>query len=153
MKLCYYQTPELLLRLESVEGLLTAIHFITGRTDQEDPDPVLTETARQLDDYFHGKRKSFQLPIALKGTPFQIKVWQALQTIPYGTTMSYQALSELIGSPKAMRAVGMANHCNPIAIVIPCHRVIGKNGSLTGYAGGLEIKKKLLELEKGFCYT
>ena len=94
-----------------------------------------------------GKRKEFDLPLSLHGTKFQIEDWKALQTIPYGETRSYQQIAEQLGNPKACRAVGMANHRNPIAVIIPCHRVIGKNGSLTGYAEGVEIKQALLELE------
>ncbi len=102
----------------------------------------------QLEEYFAGKRRGFDLPLETKGTPFQEKVWQALQTIPYGESRSYEEIAAQIGNPKACRAVGMANHRNPISVLIPCHRVVGKNGSLTGYAGGLEVKKQLLELEE-----
>lgn len=109
--------------------------------------PLLKEAAKQLEEYFMGKRKAFTLPLAPSGTEFQQKVWQALQTIPYGETRSYKQIAELIGNPKASRAVGMANNKNPIAIVIPCHRVIGANGRLVGYAGGLNIKEHLLKLE------
>lgn len=102
----------------------------------------------QLAEYLAGTRREFDLPLKLEGTPFQLAVWQALQTIPYGQTRSYADIAAQIGNPKACRAVGMANHRNPVAIIVPCHRVVGKNGALTGYASGLEIKKKLLELEK-----
>ncbi len=101
----------------------------------------------QLTEYFQRKRRIFDLELALEGTPFQLKVWGLLSKIPYGTTISYRELAERAANPKAVRAVGRANSANPIAIVVPCHRVIGADGSLTGYAGGLEIKRALLELE------
>ena len=109
---------------------------------------TIKTAANQLDQYFTGKRKQFSLPLVLKGTEFQKAVWEALQAIPYGETRSYSDIAVAVGSPKAVRAVGMANHNNPIAIIVPCHRVIGKNGSLTGYASGLQNKKLLLELEQ-----
>ena len=111
--------------------------------------PLLKEAATQLQEYFSGRRQIFNLPLSPRGTPFQQKVWQALQTIPYGQTRSYQDIAIQINEPKACRAVGQANHYNPLAIVIPCHRVIGKSGRLTGYAGGLNIKTRLLQLEQG----
>jgi O-6-methylguanine DNA methyltransferase len=102
----------------------------------------------QLLEYFTGKRREFTIPLHQMGTPFQLKVWEELSRIPYGETRSYGELAKKVGNPKGQRAVGMANNRNPLGIVVPCHRVIGKNGSLTGYAGGLDVKKKLLELEK-----
>lgn len=111
---------------------------------------VIKEAFRQLSDYFDGELKAFDLPLKLSGTPFQIKTWTALQTISYGETRSYGEIARQIGNPKASRAVGMANHNNPVSIVIPCHRVIGANGSLTGYGGGLPTKKQLLELESHY---
>lgn len=113
--------------------------------------PLIGKAAAQLSEYFDGKRKTFDLPLALQGTAFQISVWKALQSIPAGETRSYKDVAALIGNPKASRAVGMANNRNPIAIIIPCHRVIGKNGKLTGYAGGLPVKQYLLDLEKRFA--
>lgn len=107
----------------------------------------LDDVARQLDEYFAGKREVFEVRLAPLGTAFQHEVWQALQRIPYGTTCSYGDLAEQIGRPRAVRAVGTANGANPIAIIVPCHRVIGSNGTLTGYAGGVERKQILLELE------
>ncbi|MBS7661119.1 methylated-DNA--[protein]-cysteine S-methyltransferase [Pseudomonas lalucatii] len=107
----------------------------------------LDEVCRQLDEYFAGLRRRFELPLAPRGTDFQRAVWQALQRIPYGRTSCYSALAAQIARPKAVRAVGAANGANPIAIVIPCHRVIGRDGSLTGYAGGLARKALLLKLE------
>jgi methylated-DNA-[protein]-cysteine S-methyltransferase len=111
--------------------------------------PLIKKAAAQLNEYFDRKRKVFDLPLLLRGTNFQVTVWKALQTIPYGETRSYKDMAVLAGNPKACRAAGMANHRNPIAIIVPCHRVIGSDGSLTGYAGGLEVKRYLLELEGG----
>ena len=107
----------------------------------------LDDVARQLDEYFANKRERFELRLAAKGTEFQRAVWRALVEIPYGTTTSYAELAKTIGRPTAIRAVGTANGANPIAVIVPCHRVIGSNGSLTGFAGGLERKQLLLELE------
>lgn len=109
--------------------------------------PLHRLAAEQLDQYFAGTRRSFDLPLAPEGTAFQLKDWEALQQIPYGTTCSYKDIAEAIGCPKGFRAVGMANNRNPIMIIIPCHRVIGADGSLGGYDGGVHIKKFLLELE------
>ena len=114
---------------------------------QQEEAPLLVQAKEQLSEYFAGTRQEFALPLFPKGTPFQQKVWTALQTIPWGQTRSYGEIARQIGSPKAARAVGMANHHNPIAILIPCHRVVGQNGALTGYAGGLWRKKALLQLE------
>ena len=102
---------------------------------------------RQLDEYFAGKRRSFDLPLRPVGTPFQLQVWKMLEAIPFGVTWSYAELAQRIGKPSAMRAVGGANGRNPLPIVVPCHRVIGANGSLTGFGGGVDIKAKLLALE------
>ena len=117
--------------------------------DDPDPDSELVALVfRQLDEYFAGVRTGFDFPYRMDGTPFQKKVWRALCDIPYGHTRSYKEIAEVIGSPKACRAVGMANHHNPIFIAVPCHRVIGSDGSLTGYGGGLDMKRALLELER-----
>jgi methylated-DNA-[protein]-cysteine S-methyltransferase len=105
------------------------------------------KAAKQLEEYFAGKRKDFDVPLLAQGTSFQRSVWSALQGIPYGETRSYGQIAQIIGNPKASRAVGMANNKNPIWIMIPCHRVIGADGTLTGYGGGLDMKKRLLELE------
>ncbi len=109
--------------------------------------PLLDEAAKQLEEYFKGQRQVFDLPLNPQGTVFQKQVWQALCQIPYGETRSYKDIAEMIGNPKACRAVGGANNKNPIMIVIPCHRVIGANGKLVGYGGGLNIKEYLLNLE------
>ena len=110
--------------------------------------PLIKKTYSQLKEYFAGNRKSFDIPISANGTEFQIKVWKELQKIPYGKTATYKKIAENIGNKNASRAVGMANNKNPIAIIIPCHRVIGTKGDLTGYAGGIKLKKYLLDLEK-----
>lgn len=110
--------------------------------------PLLKLAAVEILEYLAGKRKKFDVPLAPEGTPFQKSVWTALQTIPYGETATYGEIAVKVGNPKAARAIGRANHDNPIAILIPCHRVVGANGKLTGYAAGLEIKKALLEIEK-----
>lgn len=109
---------------------------------------IFPEAVSQLTQYFEGRLKQFNLDLQPKGTAFQKQVWQALLTIPYGTTVTYGEIAERIDNPKAFRAVGLANRSNPIPIIIPCHRVIGKNGKLTGFAGGLDIKQALLDLEK-----
>lgn len=112
-------------------------------------DPVLLDAARQLDEYFGGHRMAFDLPLDLRGTPFQLRAWKALADIPYGTTVSYRHQASRLGIASAARAVGAANARNPLPIVLPCHRVVGANGSLTGYGGGLEAKRWLLALETG----
>lgn len=112
------------------------------------PTPLILAAARQLDEYFAGKRKYFDLPLAPKGTAFQQIIWTILRQIPYGETISYKQLAAAAGNEKACRAAGGANNKNPLPVFIPCHRVIGANGSLTGYAGGLKIKQFLLELEQ-----
>lgn len=118
-----------------------------------DSDPVIGQAAAQLDEYFTGRRRAFQLPLDLRGTPFQQKVWNALLEIPYGETRSYAELARSIGAPKAFRAVGAANGANPIAIVVPCHRVISSGGGVGGYGGGVPLKKRLLALESGTCHS
>lgn len=118
-----------------------------GVSATNEEDPVFKLLSKQLNAYFNKEITSFDLPLHLIGTDFQVKVWNVLSSIPYGSTISYLEQSKLLGNEKAIRASASANGKNPIAIVIPCHRVIGKNGTLTGYAGGLWRKKKLLELE------
>jgi len=110
--------------------------------------PILLKTTQQLNEYFAGKRQQFDLPLDFEGTAFQQQVWQALLTIPFGETRSYKQIAEQIGNAKAVRAVGAANSKNPISIIAPCHRVVGANGKLVGFAGGLENKEILLKIEK-----
>jgi methylated-DNA-[protein]-cysteine S-methyltransferase len=122
---------------------------IAVRPDWREADEPFSEVRAQLAAYFAGARETFDLPLELKGSPFQRCVWRALREIPYGETISYGELARRIGIPSASRAVGVANGHNPIAVIVPCHRVIGADGSLTGYGGGLERKRVLLELEAG----
>lgn len=137
------------LTLTEEEGALTGLYFgRLSRPGEEGPTALLEEAARQLREYFAGQRREFDLPLRLRGTAFQMQVWQVLQAIPYGEVRTYGEIARAIGKPKACRAVGMANHNNPISIIVPCHRVVGAGGSLTGYGGGLENKRFLLELEK-----
>ncbi|MBK7631456.1 MAG: methylated-DNA--[protein]-cysteine S-methyltransferase [Ignavibacteriales bacterium] len=123
------------------------IKELSTATKLRSDDPYLFEIFNQLKEYFAGTRKKFDVPLDVEGTEFQKRVWIELQKIPYGKTISYKTLSEKLGHVKAIRAVGTANGKNPIAIIIPCHRVIGADGKLVGYAGGLDIKEKLLHLE------
>jgi methylated-DNA-[protein]-cysteine S-methyltransferase len=125
-------------------------HRFPERTwKRDDSAPLVESVSRQLAEYFAGQRREFDLPLDPQGTPFQKRVWSALRRIPYGKTRSYGDVARAAGSPKGARAVGMANHDNPIAIVVPCHRVIAADGSLGGYACGLRFKRKLLDLEAG----
>lgn len=143
------------LTLVAVDGVLSRIHM----TDQRhrpaeetfgEPDPrPFDEAIHQLDAYFAGELTEFDLPLKLIGTPFQLRVWEQLTLIPYGETRTYGELAEALGSPGAARAVGLANGKNPVSIVVPCHRVIGASGSLTGYGGGLGRKQRLLAFESG----
>jgi len=141
-----------LLLVADPDGALTAVH-LPGRHGSTDGlqrnDALLEPARRQLTEYFAGERTEFDLPLRPTGAPFQLRVWEKLATIPYGETVSYGEIARELGHPTASRAVGAANGRNPIAIVVPCHRVIGANGSLTGYAGGLEQKRALLDLEAG----
>ena len=156
MSTCFteIESPLGRLLLAANDGGLRHIIFSNG-TQPARPDPAwredaapLTEAIRQLQAYFAGELENFNLPLTPGGTPFQMEVWHRLRDIPYGQTISYGELARRIGNPKASRAVGLANGSNPIPIVIPCHRVIGSNGKLTGYGGGLPIKEKLLALER-----
>ena len=142
-----YEYPVGRLRIECRDGALTRLER-TEEPCRDTCDGLLLRAKAQLDEYFAGERKRFELPLCAEGTAFQKKVWAALATIPYGETRTYGALAALIDSPKAARAVGGANHANPLSIFIPCHRVIGADGSLTGYGNGLPMKEYLLRLEK-----
>ena len=127
------------------DGLCALRFAATG--EEMDAAPVLLQAQQELEEYFAGRRTAFSVPLSMHGTPFQMEVWAALRAIPYGETRSYGELARRIGRPGACRAVGMANHVNPLPILVPCHRIVGADGHLTGYAGGLEVKKYLLELE------
>lgn len=119
-----------------------------GPCDLVVPSGPLVEQARgELEEYFAGVRRRFEVPLSLQGAPFQQEAWEALRAIPYGETRTYGEQAQAIGRPRACRAVGMANHRNPVIIMVPCHRVVGSGGALVGYAGGLEVKRRLLELE------
>ncbi|HEV3094547.1 MAG TPA: methylated-DNA--[protein]-cysteine S-methyltransferase [Solirubrobacteraceae bacterium] len=141
------------LTITAEDGLLTGVHMHEQRhfpaipASAQRDDAVLAPTVEQLQAYFAGELTAFELQLDLRGTPFQQRVWAELQEIPYGETISYGELARRVGNPKASRAVGLANGRNPVAIVVPCHRVIGADGSLTGYGGGLDRKVWLLEHE------
>lgn len=138
-------TPVGVMNLVCSDGAVTALSFGAGA--ETESCTLLNEAKRQLEEYFAGKRKAFDLPLNPEGTEFQRRVWEQLRKIPFGETRSYGFIAEALGNPKACRAVGMANNKNPIAVIIPCHRVVGANGALTGYAGGLDKKEFLLNLE------
>lgn len=143
------------LQLTAADGALTGLHFPgqkhdrPRRTDWQraDSEPVLAQARSQLTEYFTGRRTDFDVPLAPQGTAFQQAVWRALLTVPFGRTSTYGAIAAVVGRPSAVRAVGAAVGANPLGIVVPCHRIIGRDGSLTGYAGGLDRKAKLLALE------
>lgn len=145
---CKYQFENISLYLVATETHLINIQFTQPQKALLQTTELLSMATIQLDEYFQGKRTTFSLPFKLTGTPFQLAVWKKLQNIPYGQTTSYKEIAQKINKPKAYRAVGMANNKNPLPIIIPCHRVIGSNGKLIGYAGGLNLKNYLLELEK-----
>jgi methylated-DNA-[protein]-cysteine S-methyltransferase len=159
-KVIYFSTMESpideLLLLSEGEAL-SCLHMIEGKQKmaidsawkRDDKLPVFKSVREQLESYFAGKLKEFNIPLQMQGTDFQIKVWNELCNIPYGTTINYGQLAQRIDNPNAQRAVGLANGRNPIAVIVPCHRVIGANGSLTGYGGGLFRKEILLNLEQG----
>ncbi len=160
MNYCHVESPIGTLLVAGDDEALRSIEFPReGKPGQPKPEwhesmrgPV-AEAVRQLREYFNGSRTEFDLPLAPEGTPFQCAVWRQLQEIPYGETISYGELAKRVGNPKASRAVGAANGKNPIPIVIPCHRVIGSNGKLTGFGGGLPTKEALLALESASLFT
>ncbi len=149
-----YESPVDVLTLIAHDDALCAVYFENNKHGAPPEDAkrgtnaVIDETRRQLDAYFEGKRAAFDLPLAPKGTPFQLRVWEALRRIPYGATKSYGQIAAEVGAPQASRAVGAANGRNPIPVIVPCHRVIGADGSLTGFGGGMERKRFLLQLEQ-----
>lgn len=151
MNIVFLDTPIGRLAISGQEGLLTGLHFesdpLPARARQEET-PLLREAAAQLRAYFGGSLRRFELPLAPGGTPFMLRAWEALRAVPYGETASYGQIAARLGNPGAARAVGLANNRNPIPIIIPCHRVVGANGQLTGYRGGLGAKRLLLELER-----
>lgn len=151
-----FKSPIGILKIHENNGKLTNFYLKNNETDTELPQnfikhsDLIYEAYTQIKEYFSGKRIKFELPINCIGTDFQKQVWQELQNIPYGETRSYEDIAVGIGNPKAARAVGQANNKNPIMIIIPCHRVIQKNGSIDGFSYGTEIKKYLLDLEKTY---
>ena len=147
MKKYVYSTIIGPIEIVEEDGYIIKLGFSIDDKVEKEETSLIKVTYKQIEEYLLGNRKKITVPIKLKGTEFQKKVWNALLEIPYGKTMSYKQIAEKIGNPKACRAVGMANHNNPIAIIVPCHRVIGNNRKLVGYAGGVEVKQKLLEIE------
>jgi len=145
----YYPSEVGLLEITATDRGIAGLRFVKNKTKaQSDSHPLLSECFRQLDEYFRGERKRFELKLKPEGTDFQKKVWDELRKIPFGKTASYAEVALAIGRPKAGRAVGGANGRNPIAVIIPCHRVIGSDGSLTGFGGGLWRKERLLKHER-----
>ncbi len=136
------------LKIKTESGKIVSLSLTNEKTSDEIKEKLVQSAIKELDEYFSGQRKTFSLPLNPKGTPFQKRVWAELRKIPYGETVSYQEIALRLGNKNLTRAVGGANNKNPIIILIPCHRVIGKNGSLTGFACGVNIKEKLLDLEK-----
>jgi methylated-DNA-[protein]-cysteine S-methyltransferase len=143
----YYKSPIGLLEIICSKESLLSVEFVEKKISEVRSNSLVDAVLKQLDQYFKGVRKEFDLPLALRGTPFQNCVWNELQKIPFGQTISYKELALIIGNEKATRAVGNANGKNLISIIVPCHRIIGSNKSLTGYAGGLDRKRWLLEHE------
>lgn len=147
---CFCDTPVGLVRIAEDSDGICSLSFADGIADSAGSGGeglYLADAKSQLLEHFAGKRRAFDLPLSVHGSEFQERVWRALRSIPYGETRSYQQVAQMIGREKAARAVGMANNRNPLPILIPCHRVIGKNGKLVGYAGGIERKRYLLDLE------
>ncbi len=144
----YYPGPYGMMEIGYEDGAVVQISLVSREKAPSRPAPVSDQAARELEEYFAGRRKQFEFPMAPKGTAFQLSVLRALEQIPYGETRSYGEIARAVGRPKAVRAVGMACKRNPIWIAIPCHRVVGANHALTGYAGGLPMKQALLELEQ-----
>lgn len=147
MEKTYLQYGDIILEVIGDETGISAVNFVKHKKHDEIPG-CLIQAHKQLKEYFSGTRKEFDLKLNISGTDFQKKVWEALQGIPYGETRTYQDIAIAVGSPKACRAVGGANNKNKIPVIIPCHRVIGKDGSLVGFGSGLKIKKELLQLER-----
>ena len=143
-----YPCPFGFFRIVEEGGAVVAIDVVKDRQEEERPSEVTDWAARELHEYLEGERRAFTFPYRLVGTPFRLQVWKELEKVPYGETTTYKRLAEAIGRPGAYHAVGGAVGANPLSICVPCHRVIGTNGSLTGYAWGLSMKEALLELER-----
>jgi methylated-DNA-[protein]-cysteine S-methyltransferase len=153
----YYQSPVGLLRISGTEHFISEVHFLkeeeqATQTTATPLPPLAIQAVEQLIEYFNGNRRVFELPVVQEGTGFQQKVWGELMNIPFGKTISYLEMSRRLGDPKVIRAAAAANGKNNVAIIVPCHRVIGSNNELVGYAGGLKRKKWLLEHEKKIAY-
>ena len=148
-----FATPIGPLTLHARDGALTGVWMEDDPelAERRDDSPPLGEARRQLEAYFAGELREFDLPLAPSGSAFQLRVWEELRAIPYGETISYGELARRVGDPSAARAVGLANGRNPLPVIVPCHRVIGADGSLTGFGGGLDRKRRLLELEAGIA--
>ena len=146
-----YNTKIGKIKITYEDNIITGINLAEHERDNGTKNDLTDNVCLQLQEYLEGKRKKFDIPIKLYGTEFQKKVWNELLKIPYGKTVSYEEIAKRIGKPKACRAVGMANHNNPLLIVVPCHRVIKKNKKLGGYALGLDIKRMLLEMERKYA--
>ena len=145
----FYQSPFGLLKIGATEEKVILVGIVSKQDEPNQPTALSAEVYRQLQEYFAGKRTVFTVPYALNGTSFQQAVWTQIAKIPYGQTVTYKDIAQAIDKPRAFQATGRAVGANPLAILIPCHRVIGSNGSLTGYAWGLEMKQTLLKLEQG----
>ncbi|MFV0536453.1 MAG: methylated-DNA--[protein]-cysteine S-methyltransferase [Dysgonomonas sp.] len=144
----FLQSPVGIIKIEESEGYISSVSIVSYIPEEkQETNEVLDMAIRQLNEYFAKERKDFDLPLKQEGTPFQEKAWDYLSTIPYGQTVSYKQEAEAIGSPNGCRAVGSANGRNNIAIIVPCHRVVNEGKGLGGYAYGLDVKRKLLELE------
>ena len=143
----FYQSPFGLLKIGAADGKVILVGIVSKQDEQNQPTALSAEVYRQLQEYFAGKRTMFTVPYALNGTSFQQAVWAQIAKIPYGQTVTYKDIAQAIDKPRAFQATGRAVGANPLAILIPCHRVVGSNGELTGYAFGLEMKKSLLDLE------
>ncbi len=148
----YYKSPIGVLEIELKNDIVLGLKVVESCDNVSEVTGYFAEVAKQLDEYFAGKRTKFELNISPKGTEFQKKVWKKLLKIPYGKTMSYQEIAEAIGNPNAQRAVGSACNKNPILLIIPCHRVLSKTGKLTGFACGVDRKEQLLKLEANRCF-
>jgi len=153
MKVYYYETILGKMRIAEeneviVEIVLDKLNYPLKDDYEVKETPLIKQVMKEINEYFNGERKQFDFPFRLNGTEFQNKVWNSLCDIPYGETKTYKQIAEAIGSPKASRAVGLANNKNRLIIVVPCHRVIGSNGKMVGYAGGIDLKEKLLNIEE-----
>ncbi len=145
----YYESPIGVIEVEGTGVAVRSVNFVENRPEGFCSNGVVEEAVQEIEEYFSGKRQQFEVPLDLQGTPFQRAVWEELLKIPYGGTVSYGDIARAIDNPKAVRAVGGANHRNPVAIVVPCQRVIGSDGSMTGYGSGIWRKEWLLKHESG----